>query len=162
MICNLNPNKSMKKKLLTLILPLMAFACLFTACSSDDDAPSPMQPITYSLPAQMKVDTEDWEPVLIKTEAEFDAFFSDYKDQMGWVDFNKYDFVYMQGNTGIGQKIKTIKSWIDTSVYPYQLHVHTDCATIDGRLEKERWAVAFLLPKSDSNNVICDKKIYLY
>lgn len=81
---------------------------------------------------------------------------------MGWVDFSQYDLVYIQGNTGIGQKIKTIKSWIDTSVYPYQLHVHTDCATIDGRLEKERWAVAYLLPKSDSNNVICDIKIYAY
>lgn len=154
----------MKKKLLTLVFPLMAFACLFTACSDDDDlgAVQPIMPITYSLPAQMKVDTEDYEPVLIKTEAEFNAFFSDYKDQMGWVDFNKYDFVYMQGNTGIGQKIKTIKSWIDTSVYPYELHVYTYYTTIDGRLEKERWAVAFLLPKSDSNNVICDKKIYLY
>lgn len=152
----------MKKTFLTLFLPLMAFACLFTACSSDDDAPSPMQPITYSLPAQMKVDTEDCEPVLIKSEAEFNTLFGAYKDHMGWVDFSQYDLVYMQGNTGIGQKIKTIKSWIDTSVYPYQLHVHTDCATIDGRLEKERWAVAYLLPKSDSNNVICDIKIYAY
>lgn len=52
----------MKKTFLTLFLALMAFACLFTACSSDDDAPSPMQPITYSLPAQMKVDAEDCEP----------------------------------------------------------------------------------------------------
>ncbi len=154
----------MKKKLLILILPLMAFACLFTACSDDDDlgAVQPIMPITYSLPVQMKVDTEDCEPVLIKSEAEFNALFSAYKDEMGWVDFNQYDLVYMQGNTGIGQKIKTIKSWIDTSVYPYELHVYTDYTTIDGRLEKERWAVAFLLPKSDSNNVICDKKIYLY
>ena len=151
----------MKKKLLTLILPLMAFACLFTACSDDDDL-SPVQPITYSLPAQIQVDTEDYEPVLIKTEAEFDALFSEYKDQMGWVDFNKYDLMYMQGKTGIGQKIKTIQSWIDTSVYPYQLHVRTDCATIDGRLEKERWAVAFLLPKSDNNKVIYDTKIYAF
>ncbi len=157
----LNSNQRMKKKLLTLFLPMMAFACLFSACSDDDDLSS-VQPITYSLPAQMKVDTEDCEPVLIKSEAEFNTLFGAYKDHMGWVDFSQYDLVYMQGNTGIGQKIKTIKSWIDTSVYPYQLHVHTDCATIDGRLEKERWAVAYLLPKSDSNNVVCDIKIYAY
>ena len=144
----LNSNQRMKKKLLTLFLPMMAFACLFSACSDDDDLSS-VQPITYSLPAQMKVDAEDCEPVLIKSEAEFNALFSAYKDEMGWVDFNQYDLVYMQGNTGIGQ-------------YPYQLHVHTDCATIDGRLEKERWAVAYLLPKSDSNNVICDISIHVY
>lgn len=153
--------KIMQKTLRFLVYSMLTMACLFTACSDDDDLSS-VQPITYSLPAQMKVDAEDCEPVLIKSEAEFNALFSAYKDEMGWVDFNQYDLVYMQGNTGIGQKIKAIKSWIDTSVYPYELHVYTDYTTIDGRLEKERWAVAFLLPKSDSNNVICDKKIYLY
>lgn len=149
----------MKKKFLMMLLPLLAFICLLGSCSDDD---TPVQAISYALPEHMQVDAEDCEPVLIKSEAEFNALFSAYKDEMGWVDFNQYDLVYMQGNTGIGQKIKAIKSWIDTSVYPYQLHVHTDCATIDGRLEKERWAVAYLLPKSDSNNVICDISIHVY
>lgn len=151
----------MEKRLLTLILPLMAFACLFSSCSEDDDL-SPVQPITYSLPAQIQVDVEDGEPIVIKSETEFNTLFNEYKDQMGWVDFRRYDFVYMQGRTGISQKIMTIKSWIDTSVYPYQLYVRTDCATIDDWLEKERWAVAFLLPKSDKNKVIYDSRMYLY
>lgn len=149
----------MKKKFLMMLLPLLAFICLLGSCSDDD---TPVQAISYALPEHMQVGVENYEPVIIKTEAEFNALFSAYKDEMGWVDFNQYDLVYMQGNTGIGQKIKAIKSWIDTSVYPYQLHVHTDCATIDGRLEKERWAVAYLLPKSDSNNVICDISIHVY
>ena len=149
----------MKKKFLMMLLPLLAFICLLGSCSDDD---TPVQAISYALPEHMQVGVENYEPVIIKSEAEFNALFSAYKDEMGWVDFNQYDLVYMQGNTGIGQKIKAIKSWIDTSVYPYQLHVHTDCATIDGRLEKERWAVAYLLPKSDSNNVICDISIHVY
>ena len=160
----------MKKKFLTLFLPLMAFACLFTACSDDDDLSpvQPIMPITYSLPAQMKVDTEDYVPVLIKTEAEFDALFSDYKDQMGWVDFNKYDFVYMQGYERGHNKIKAIESWIDTSVYPYELHVYLNSVFVSNTtnhedyLRKERWAVAFLLPKSDSNKVIYDTMMYAF
>lgn len=140
----------MKKKLLTLVFPLMAFACLFTACSDDDDLGSgqPIMPITYSLPAQMKVDTEDYEPVLIKTEAEFDAFFSDYKDQMGWVDFNKYDFVYGQGGSSHG--VVNFESRIDGTEPPYRLVVH-----IQQNLTHEyvRWAVAYLLPKYERNQV---------
>ena len=157
----------MKKQLLTLILPLMAFACLFTACSDDDDI-SPVQPITYSLPAQIQVNTEDCEPVLIKSEAEFNTLFNDYKDQMGWVDFNKYDFVYMQGYQRGHQKIKAIESWIDTSVYPYELHVYLNSVFVSNTtnhedyLRKERWAVAFLLPKSDSNKVIYDTMMYAF
>lgn len=147
------------KKCLVMILSFVSFVFLLVGCSDDD---TPVQAIRYPLPEHMQIDVRDELPVLIKSEAEFNALFSAYKDEMGWVDFNQYDLVYMQGNTGIGQKIKTIKSWIDTSVYPYQLHVHTDCATIDGRLEKERWAVAYLLPKSDSNNVICDISIHVY
>ena len=140
----------MEKKLLTLVFPLMAFACLFTACSDDDDLGSgqPIMPITYSLPAQMKVDTEDWEPVLIKTEAEFDAFFSDCKDQMGWVDFNKYDLVYGQGGSSHG--VVNFESRIDGAEPPYRLVVH-----IQQNLTHEyvRWAVAYLLPKNDNNQV---------
>lgn len=147
------------KKCLVMILSFVSFVFLLVGCSDDD---TPVQAIRYPLPEHMQIDVRDELPVLIKSEAEFNALFSAYKDEMGWVDFNQYDLVYMQGNTGIGQKIKAIKSWIDTSVYPYQLHVHTDCATIDGRLEKERWAVAYLLPKSDSNNVICDISIHVY
>ena len=147
------------KKCLVMILSFVSFVFLLVGCSDDD---TPVQAIRYPLPEHMQIDVRDELPVLIKSEAEFNALFSAYKDEMGWVDFNQYDLVYMQGNTGIGQKIKTIKFWIDTSVYPYQLHVHTDCATIDGRLEKERWAVAYLLPKSDSNNVICDISIHVY
>ena len=128
--------------------------------TTSSDSNKIVQPITYSLPAQIQVDTKDYEPVVIKSEAEFNALFKDYKDQMGWVDFNKYDFVYMQGYERGHKKIKTIESWIDTSGYPYKLHVSLNSSFVSNttRLEdymrKERWAVAFLLPKSDRNKVI--------
>ena len=65
-----------------------------------------------------------------------------------------------RGTKGGHKKIKTIESWIDTSGYPYKLHVSLNSSFVSNttRLEdymrKERWAVAFLLPKSDRNKVI--------
>lgn len=95
MICNLNPNKSMKKKLLTLILPLMAFACLFSACSDDDD--DSVRIVQYALPERMQLDVADVQPVIVKSEAEFNDLFGAYASQLPKVDFNKYDLVYGQG-----------------------------------------------------------------
>ena len=129
---------------------------VFTTCSEGDKL---VQPITYSLPDKIQVETKDYKPVLIKSEAEFNTLFRDYKDQMGCVDFSKYDFVYMQGVQRGPKTIKCIESWIDTSGYPYQMHVYIQGDFVDTTtkpedyLKKERWAVAFLLPKSDYNKV---------
>lgn len=146
---NSNYKMSMKKMM---FLPLLAFICLLGSCSDDD---IPVEAISYALPEHMQVGVEYYEPVIIKSDAEFDALFSAYKDEMEKVDFAHYDLVYMQGRTGICEKLESIRSWIDTSVYPYQMHVRTTETTrVDGKFEKDHWAVAFLLPKSDRNKVI--------
>ena len=84
------------KKCLVMILSFVSFVFLLVGCSDDD---TPVQAIRYPLPEHMQIDVRDELPVLIKSEAEFNALFSAYKDEMGWVDFNQYDLVYMQGTS---------------------------------------------------------------
>lgn len=136
----------MKKKLLILILPLMAFACLFTACSDDDD--DSVRIVQYPLPERMQLDVQDNEPVLVKNETEFNDLFGTYASQLPKVDFNKYDLVYGQGGSSHG--VVNFESRIDGAEPPYRLVVH-----IQQNLTHEyvRWAVAYLLPKNDNNQV---------
>ena len=137
----------MKKKLLILILPLMAFACLFTACSSDDDN-DPVGVVQYPVPERMQLDVVDNEPVLVKTEAEFNDLFGTYASQLPKVDFNQYDLVYGQGGAEYG--VVSFESWIDGTEPPYRLVVHIQQ---NYTLPYVRWAVAYLLPKNDKNQV---------
>ena len=136
----------MKKKLLILILPLMAFACLFTACSDDDD--DSVRIVQYPVPERMQLDVQDNEPVLVKNETEFNDLFGSYASQLPKVDFNQYDLVYGQGGSSHG--VVNFESRIDGTEPPYRLVVH-----IQQNLTHEyvRWAVAYLLPKYERNQV---------
>ena len=136
----------MKKKLLTLILPLMAFACLFSACSDDDD--DSVRIVQYALPERMQLDVADVQPVIVKSEAEFNDLFGAYASQLPKVDFNKYDLVYGQGGAEHG--VVSFESWIDGDTPPYRLVVHIEQNYTH---EYVRWAVAYLLPKNDNNQV---------
>ena len=133
------------KRLLTVFLPLLAFAYLFTACSDDDD---PVEVVQYPLPERMELDVADVQPVLVKTEAEFNDLFGDYANQLPGVDFTKYDLVYAQGASQYG--VVSFESWIDGDTPPYRLVVHIKQ---DYTLPYVRWAVAYLLPKNDDNRV---------
>lgn len=137
----------MKRKLLTLILPLMAFACLFTACSDDDDNDS-VRIVQYPVPERMQLDVQDNKPVLVKTEAGFNDLFGAYAAQLPKVDFTKYDLVYGQGASDYG--VVSFESWIDGDTPPYRLVVHIEQNYTH---EYVRWAVAYLLPKNDNNQV---------
>lgn len=136
----------MKKKLLILILPLMAFACLFTACSDDDD--DAVTIVQYPVPERMQLSVADNEPVLVKNETEFNDLFGSYASQLPKVDFNKYDLVYGQGGSSHG--VVNFESRIDGAEPPYRLVVHIQQ---NYTLPYVRWAVAYLLPKNDKNQV---------
>lgn len=144
----------MKKKLLTLVLPLLAFICLLGSCSDDD---TPVQAIRYPLPEHMQVDVQDELPVIIKTEAEFNALFSAYEGQLEKIDFNQYDLVYLQSDA---YEPEIFETWLDTSTYPYQIYVRIK-SKYEGRVEIIRWAVAYLLPKSNANQVVFDNKMHM-
>ena len=91
----------MQKTLRFLVYSMLAMVCLFTACSDDDDNDS-VRIVQYPLPERMQLDVADNEPVLVKTEAEFDDLFGSYASQLPKVDFNKYDLVYGQGGSSHG------------------------------------------------------------
>lgn len=137
----------MRKTLRFLVYSMLAMVCLFTACSDDDDNDS-VRIVQYPLPERMQLDVADNEPVLVKTEAEFDDLFGSYASQLPKVDFNKYDLVYGQGGSSHG--VVNFESRIDGTEPPYRLVVH-----IQQNLTHEyvRWAVAYLLPKYERNQV---------
>ncbi len=137
----------MQKTLRFLVYSMLAMVCLFTACSDDDDNDS-VRIVQYSLPERMQLDVADNEPVLVKTEAEFNDLFGTYASQLPKVDFNKYDLVYGQGASDHG--IVSFESWIDGDTSPYRLVVHIEQNYTH---EYVRWAVAYLLPKNDNNQV---------
>lgn len=147
---NSNYKMSMKKMM---FLPLLAFICLLGSCSDEE---SPVQAIRYPLPEHMQVDVRDDLPVIIKTEAEFNALFSAYADQLEKIDFNQYDLVYLQSDA---YESEIFETWLDTSVYPYQIYVRID-SNFEGHVEIIRWAVAYLLPKSDANQVVFDNQMH--
>lgn len=146
--------KIMQKTLRFLVYSMLTMACLFTACSDDDD---PVQAIRYPLPEHMQIDVRDELPVIIKTEAEFNALFSAYEGQLEKIDFNQYDLVYLQSDA---YEPEIFETWLDTSTYPYQIYVRIK-SKYEGRVEIVRWAVAYLLPKSDANQVVFDNKMHL-
>lgn len=137
----------MQKTLRFLVYSMLAMVCLFTACSDDDDNDS-VRIVQYSLPERMQLDVADNEPVLVKTEAEFDELFGSYASQLPKVDFNQYDLVYGQGGAEHG--VVSFESWIDGDTPPYRLVVHIEQNYTH---EYVRWAVAYLLPKNDNNQV---------
>lgn len=141
------------KKFLVMILSLVSFVFLLGGCSDDD---VPVQAISYSLPGQIRVDVKDELPVIIKTEAEFNTLFSAYEGQLEKIDFDQYDLVYLQGDA---YEPEIFETWLDTSTYPYEICVRIKSKLI-GRVEIVRWAVAYLLPKSDANQVVFDNKMH--
>lgn len=136
----------MRKTLRFLVYSMLAMACLFTACSDDDDDAATI--VQYPVPERMQLSVADNEPVLVKTEAEFNDLFGTYASQLPKVDFNKYDLVYGQGASDHG--IVSFESWIDGDTPPYRLVVHIEQNYTH---EYVRWAVAYLLPKNDNNQV---------
>ena len=138
--------KTMRKTLRFLVYSMLAMACLFTACSDDDDDAATI--VQYPVPERMQLSVADNEPVLVKTEAEFNDLFGTYASQLPKVDFNKYDLVYGQGASDHG--IVSFESWIDGDTPPYRLVVHIEQNYTH---EYVRWAVAYLLPKNDNNQV---------
>lgn len=138
--------KTMRKTLRFLVYSMLAMMCLFTACSDDDDDAATI--VQYPVPERMQLSVADNEPVLVKTEAEFDELFGSYASQLPKVDFNKYDLVYGQGGSSHG--VVNFESRIDGTEPPYRLVVH-----IQQNLTHEyvRWAVAYLLPKYERNQV---------
>lgn len=141
------------KKFLVMILSLVSFVFLLGSCSDDD---VPVQAISYSLPEQIRVDVKDELPVIIKTEAEFNTLFSAYEGQLEKIDFDQYDLVYLQGST---HEMESFKTWLDTGTYPYQIYVQIKEKEVDHAVPV-RWAVAYLLPKSDANQVVFDNKMH--
>ncbi len=138
--------KTMRKTLRFLVYSMLAMACLFTACSDDDD--DAVTIVQYPVPERMQLSVADNEPVLVKNETEFNDLFGSYASQLPKVDFNKYDLVYGQGGSSHG--VVNFESRIDGAEPPYRLVVH-----IQQNLTHEyvRWAVAYLLPKNDNNQV---------
>ena len=136
----------MQKTISFFVYSMLAMVCLFTACSDDDDDSARI--VQYPVPERMQLSVADNEPVLVKTEAEFDELFGSYASQLPKVDFNKYDLVYGQGASE--HEVVSFESWIDGAEPPYRLVVH-----IQQNLTHEyvRWAVAYLLPKNDNNQV---------
>lgn len=138
--------KTMQKTISFFVYSMLAMVCLFSACSDDDDDSARI--VQYPVPERMQLSVADNEPVLVKTEAEFDELFGSYASQLPKVDFNKYDLVYGQGDSSHG--VVSFESRIDGTEPPYRLVVH-----IQQNLTHEyvRWAVAYLLPKNDNNQV---------
>ena len=136
----------MRKTLRFLVYSMLAMACLFTACSDDDDDAATI--VQYPVPERMQLSVADNEPVLVKNETEFNDLFGTYASQLPKVDFNKYDLVYGQGASDHG--IVSFESWIDGDTPPYRLVVHIEQNYTH---EYVRWAVAYLLPKNDNNQV---------
>lgn len=141
------------KKFLVMILSLISFVFLLGSCSDDDD---PVQAIRYSLPEHIQVDVKDELPVIIKTESEFNTLFSGYEGQLEKIDFNQYDLVYLQSDA---YEPEIFETWLDTSTYPYEICVRIK-SKYQGHVEIVRWAVAYLLPKSDANQVVFDNKMH--
>ena len=137
----------MQKTLRFLVYSMLAMVCLFTACSDDDDD-DPVGIVQYPVPERMQLDVADNEPVLVKNETEFNNLFGTYVSQLPKVDFNKYDLVYGQGGAEHG--VVSFESRINETTPPYRLVVHI---TENLTHEYVRWAVAYLLPKSDKNQV---------
>lgn len=136
----------MRKTLRFLVYSMLAMACLFTACSDDDDDAATI--VQYPVPEWMQLSVADNEPVLVKNETEFNDLFGSYASQLPKVDFNQYDLVYGQGASDHG--IVSFESWIDGDTPPYRLVVHIEQNYTH---EYVRWAVAYLLPKNDNNQV---------
>ena len=138
--------KTMQKTISFFVYSMLAMVCLFTACSDDDD--DSVRIVQYALPEKMQLDVADVQPVIVKSEAEFNALFGAYAAQLTKVDFTKYDLVYGQGASDYG--VVSFESWIDGDTPPYRLVVHIEQNYTH---EYVRWAVAYLLPKNDNNQV---------
>lgn len=137
----------MQKYLKFLVCSMLAVVGMFTACSDDGDEDS-VRIVQYALPERMQLDVADVQPVIVKSESEFNDLFGAYAAQLPKVDFSKYDLVYSQGASDYG--VVGFESWIDGDTPPYRLVVHIEQNYTH---EYVRWAVAYLLPKNDNNQV---------
>ena len=152
----------MKKRLLTLILPMMAFACLFTACSDDDDLVAPGHvdnpaAIRYDLPESFCLSSvEDHKAIIVRTSEEFDKLFakenfakSCQNVTLPPIDFNKYDLFYAQGNTST--EIYDFHADMNTNGYPYRLWVYVKMTMLPS---VDSWSVGYLVQKDDWNDQV--------
>lgn len=152
----------MKKKLLTLILPLMAFACLFTACSDDEGLVTPGHvdnpaAIRYDLPKSFCLSSvEDHKAIIVRTSEEFNELFAEEnfvspyeKVTLPPIDFNKYDLFYAQGNTTT--EIYDFHADMNTNCYPYRLWVYVQTSML---ASLDSWSVGYLVQKDDWNDQV--------
>lgn len=152
----------MKKRLLTLILPMMAFACLFTACSDDDGLVAPGHvdnpaAIRYDLPESFCLSSvEDHKAIIVRTSEEFNKLFAKENFVMSHldvtlppIDFNKYDLFYVQGNTST--MIGDLHADMETDGYPYRLWVYVKMTMLPS---VDRWSVGYLVQKDDWNDQV--------
>lgn len=152
----------MKKRLLTLILPMLAMVCLFTACSDDDGLVAPGHvdnpaAIRYDLPESFCLSSvEDHKAIIVRTSEEFNKLFAEEniaspydKVTLPPIDFNKYDLFYAQGNTST--EIYDFHTDMNTNGYPYRLWVYVQTSML---ASLDSWSVGYLVQKDDWNDQV--------
>lgn len=152
----------MKKRLLTLILPMLAMVCLFTACSDDDGLVAPGHvdnpaAIRYDLPESFCLSSvEDHKAIIVRTSEEFNKLFAEenfvkscQNVTLPPIDFNKYDLFYAQGNTST--EIYDFHADMNTNGYPYRLWVYVQTSML---ASLDSWSVGYLVQKDDWNDQV--------
>ena len=143
------------KRLLTVFLPLLAFACLFTACSDDDDPQAVVS--RYDLPVSFGLKSvNDEEAIIVRTNEEFNELFAEKnfvtsyeKVTLPPIDFSRYDLFYVQGKTT--SAVSDFHADMITDGYPYRLWVYV-MTSMSQSLDE--WCVGYLVPKSDWNDQV--------
>lgn len=141
---------------------MLAFACLFTACSDDDGLVAPGHvdnpaAIRYDLPESFCLSSvEDHKAIIVRTSEEFNKLFakeniaSPYdKVTLPPIDFNKYDLFYVQGNTST--EIYDFHTDMNTNGYPYRLWVYVQTSML---ASLDSWSVGYLVQKDDWNDQV--------
>ena len=152
----------MQKTLGILVYSMLAMACLFTACSDDDDLVAPGHvdnpaAIRYDLPESFCLSSvEDHKAIIVRTSEEFNKLFAKENFVMSYldvtlppIDFNKYDLFYVQGNTST--KIADLHADMETNGYPYRLWVYVKMTKLPS---VDRWSVGYLVQKDDWNGQV--------
>lgn len=141
-----------KEKMCIACLMLFFVAAVCVSCSED----GPAEPLTdYNMPSQIRIDVTDEIPVVVTSSAEFNRLFGDVKKEMGKIDFEKYDLVYVQGVSSSG--INDISTQWDMDHVPYilKIDIRQDFTT-----ETERWNRGFLLAKTGNNTSVKTEVTY--
>lgn len=141
---------------------MLAFACLFTACSDDDGLVAPGHvdnpaAIRYDLPESFCLSSvEDHKAIIVRTSEELDKLFakenfakSCQNVTLPPIDFNKYDLFYAQGNTST--EIYDFHTDMNTNGYPYRLWVYVQTSML---ASLDSWSVGYLVQKDDWNDQV--------